>query len=47
MFNPLFLSKSTSGGGLMALIWIVILFVFMYFIMIRPQQKETKKKNAL
>ena len=47
MFNPLFLSKSTSGGGLMALIWIVILFVFMYFIMIRPQQKETKKNNAL
>ena len=47
MFNPLFLSKSTSGGGLMALLWIVILFVFMYFIMIRPQQKETKKKNAL
>ncbi len=48
MLYPLFLNKtSSSGGGLMALIWIVILFVFMYFIMIRPQQKETKKKNAL
>ncbi|HAP02757.1 MAG TPA: preprotein translocase subunit YajC [Lachnospiraceae bacterium] len=49
MLYPLFLNKTASGagGGLMALIWIVILFVFMYFIMIRPQQKETKKKNAL
>jgi preprotein translocase subunit YajC len=47
MLYPLFLNKTSSGGGLMALIWIVILFVFMYFIMIRPQQKETKKKNAL
>ena len=48
MFNPVFLSSSSSGsGGLVMIVWIVILFVFMYFLMIRPQQKETKKKNAL
>lgn len=34
------------GWGSM-IIWLVILFVFMYFFMIRPQQKETKKKNAM
>lgn len=48
MVNPVFLSSSSSGsGGLVMIVWIVILFVFMYFLMIRPQQKETKKKNAL
>ena len=49
MLYPLFLGKASSsaGGGITMIIWIVILFVFMYFIMIRPQQKETKKKNAL
>lgn len=26
---------------------LVIVFVFMYFFMIRPQQKEQKKKNAM
>ncbi len=29
------------------LILLAVLFVFMYFFMIRPQQKETKKKNAM
>lgn len=32
-------------GGM--IIWLVILFGFMYFFMIRPQQKESKKKNAM
>lgn len=29
------------------IISLVILFVFMYFFMIRPQQKEAKQKNAM
>ena len=29
------------------IIWLVILFVFMYFIMIRPQKKEQKKKDLM
>lgn len=33
------------GGGM--IIWIVVLFVFMYFFMIRPQKKETEKKNSM
>ncbi|MCR4999652.1 MAG: preprotein translocase subunit YajC [Lachnospiraceae bacterium] len=29
------------------IVWVVVLVVFMYFFMIRPQQKETKQKNAM
>ncbi|MDD6193973.1 MAG: preprotein translocase subunit YajC [Lachnospiraceae bacterium] len=36
---------ASSAFGM--IIWIVVLFVFMYFFMIRPQQKETKNKNAM
>ena len=32
-------------GGM--ILWLVILFAFMYFFMIRPQKKETQKKNAM
>ncbi|MBR1622604.1 MAG: preprotein translocase subunit YajC [Pseudobutyrivibrio sp.] len=28
-------------------IWVVVLFGFMYFFMIRPQQKEQKEKTAM
>ena len=34
-------------GGITMIIWIVVIFVVMYFFMIRPQQKESKKKNAM
>ncbi len=37
---------AAAGMGSM-LIWLVVLVAFMYFFMIRPQQKETKKKNAM
>ena len=29
------------------IVYIVLIFVFIYFFMIRPQQKETKQKNAM
>ena len=41
------LMSSNSNGAFMSIIWIVVLFAFMYFFMIRPQQKETKKKNLM
>ena len=43
------LADSAVGTGGMAgmIIWIVVLFAIMYFLMIRPQQKETKKKSAM
>ena len=39
--------QQAGGGGFMMIIWIVVLFVFLYFFMIRPQQKETKRKNEM
>ena len=43
---------STTGAGtteslLATFIPMILLFVFMYFIMIRPQQKEEKKKALM
>lgn len=32
-----------SGGSIMMIVWIVVLFAFMYFFMIRPQQKKQKE----
>ncbi len=40
-------SSTSSSSWISMLIWIVILIAFMYFFMIRPQQKETKQKNAM
>lgn len=40
------LATESVGIG-MSILWIVIMFVALYFMMIRPQQKETKKKNAM
>ena len=39
-------ASSAAGMGSM-IISLVILFAFMYFFMIRPQQKEAKQKNAM
>lgn len=45
------LASESAGAGAMQwggmILWLVVIFVFMYFIAIRPQQKETKKKNAM
>lgn len=41
------LATGNAGGGIGMIIWLVVIFAFMYFFMIRPQQKETKKKNAM
>ena len=40
-------SASASGGmGMFGMIiWLVVIFGFMYFLMIRPQKKEQKKKE--
>ena len=39
-------SQGAMGVGGM-IIWIVILFVIMYFLMIRPQKKEQKRLQAM
>jgi preprotein translocase subunit YajC len=48
MFSILLSSDETvsTGASMVSMIlWLVIIFVFMYFIMIRPQKKEQKKKD--
>ena len=42
-------SASASGGMGMSgmIIWLVVIFGFMYFLMIRPQKKEQKKKDLM
>lgn len=37
----------TTGGVVGMVIWMVVLFGFMYFLMIRPQKKETQKKDLM
>lgn len=41
------LLATAMNSSISLVIWVVVLFVFMYFFMIRPQQKETKKKNEM
>ena len=41
------MTTATGGSGILMIVWIVVLFGFMYFFMIRPQQKEAKKKSEL
>lgn len=36
-----------GSGSLMMIAYLVVIFGFMYFIMIRPQRKEQKQKAAL
>ncbi len=38
---------SNPLGSYGMIIWLVVLFVFMYFFMIRPQQQEGKKKKEM
>ena len=42
-------SASASGGMGMCgmIIWLVVIFGVMYFLMIRPQKKEQKKKDLM
>lgn len=47
MLSILAEASATAAGWGGMIMWLVILFVFMYFFMIRPQQKETKKKNSM
>ena len=40
------LAQTEAAAGF-SIIWIVIMLVALYFFMIRPQQKEAKRKNAM
>lgn len=38
---------ATGGTGWYSIVMIVVMFALMYFLMIRPQQKEQKKKTQM
>ena len=40
--------NASSGMGMVgAIVWMVVLFGFMYFLMLRPQKKEQKRLQAM
>ncbi|TPE53749.1 preprotein translocase subunit YajC [Amaricoccus solimangrovi] len=48
--TPAFAQAAASGGGAAGLIQfapIVLIFVIMYFLMIRPQQKKVREHKAM
>ena len=49
MYSILAEAPSGAGAGSMIgmILWLVIIFGIMYFIMIRPQKKEQKKKELM
>lgn len=40
-------ASAGAGSWIGIVVWMVILFAFMYFLMIRPQKKETQKKELM
>ena len=45
--HSILLTASAGDALITTMIPMILLFVFMYFIMIRPQQKEEKKKALM
>lgn len=41
--NGMLLAATGMNSSISLIIWVVVLFVFMYFFMIRPQQKKQKE----
>ena len=40
-------SGGETGGGLLSLLPLILIFVLFYFLLIRPQQKRTKKHKEM
>lgn len=36
-----------AGGGIMMIVWLVVMFAIMYFVIIRPQRKKTKEEKQM
>lgn len=47
MFQYLSTPAQPTGGLLQLIIPFVLMFVIFYFLLIRPQQKKTKARNAM
>ena len=38
---------NAAAGGTFTIVWLIVLFAIMYFMTIRPQQKEEQRKRAM
>lgn len=48
MHFPLVLAQAASGGGMGGnIVFFLALFAIMYFVLIRPQQKQAKEQQTL
>jgi preprotein translocase subunit YajC len=49
IISPAFAQAAPSGGdaGLMSFLPIILMFVLLYFLMIRPQMKRAKEQKAM
>ena len=47
MFSILATESASSAGWISMVVWLVILFAFMYFFMVRPQKKEQKRVQSM
>lgn len=49
MFNIVLAEEATesTGGGLLGLLPLILIFVVMYFLLLRPQRKRQKEASAL
>ena len=47
MFNFLLESTNSNGGSWLPIVMIVVLFVVLYFFMIRPQKKQERKDQEM
>ena len=41
------LANGQAAGTIGMVVWLVVLFAVMYFLMLRPQKKEQKKKELM
>ena len=46
MFSILATESASSAGWISMVVWLVILFAFMYFFMVRPQKKEQQNNSG-
>ncbi len=47
MTSILATTDAAASSGMFTIIWMVVLLGIMYFMTIRPQQKEQKRKDAM
>lgn len=47
MIVGILLTEAAAGSGIVMIIYLVLIFAFIYFMMIRPQKKEQKRMAAM